>query len=57
MECVLYGIVCSMFYCVDNEKALISVDDSQERELHVGLCRLVLGIFETFFFLDLCVPL
>ena len=41
LECVSYGIVCGVFYCVDSDKALISEDDHQERELRVKLCRFV----------------
>ena len=41
LECVSYGIVCGMFYCVDNEKAMINEDDRQERELCVELRKLV----------------
>ena len=40
-ECVSHDVVCVMFYYVDNEKALISDDDYQERELRVELLRLV----------------
>ena len=32
-ECVSHGAMCGVFYYVDNEKALISKDDRQEREL------------------------
>ena len=41
LECVSYGIVRGMFYCVDSEKVLISEDNRRERELYVQLCRLV----------------
>ena len=41
LECVSCGIVCGVFYCVDNDKALVSEDDHQERELCVKLCRFV----------------
>ena len=33
LECVSYGIVCGMFYCVVNEMALINEDECHEREL------------------------
>jgi hypothetical protein len=33
LECVSYDVVCSMFYYVDCEKALINEDDRQKREL------------------------
>jgi hypothetical protein len=45
LECVSYGIMCDIFYCVDSEKVLISEDNRRERELHVQLCRLVVGVF------------
>ena len=35
LECVSDGVVCGLFYHVDSEKALISEDDRQERELCV----------------------
>ena len=36
LKCVSYGVVCAMLYCVvDSQKALISEDDCQERELHI----------------------
>ena len=41
LECVSYDVVCDVFYCVNNEKALISVNDRQDRKLHVRLCKLV----------------
>ena len=59
LECVSYGFVCGVFYCVDNEKALIKVDDRQECELHVRLCKLIVetcpGRSWNFFCLNLCV--
>jgi hypothetical protein len=33
LECVSYGVVCGMFYCVDSEKTLINEDDHKDREL------------------------
>ena len=60
LECVLYGVVCGMFYYVDNEKAMINKDDHQKHELHVELHRLVvethLGHFWNFVFFNLCMP-
>lgn len=54
LECVSHGVVCGVFHCIDSEKVLISVDDRQEREVHVGLRRLVVethpGRFQIFFF-------
>jgi hypothetical protein len=41
LECVSYDIACGVLYCVDNDKALISEDDCQERKLHIKLRRLV----------------
>jgi hypothetical protein len=50
LECVSYRVLCGVFYYVDSEKALINVDDCQERELRIGLgkpsSRCALGIFE-----------
>ena len=56
LERVLYGVLCgAYFYCADNEKALINVDNRQEYELCVKLRILVvemcLGHFRIFFFL------
>jgi hypothetical protein len=35
--------LCGVFYYVDSEKVLVSVDDCQKRKLHVGLRRLVVN--------------
>jgi hypothetical protein len=40
-KCVSYGIVYGVSYYVDSEKAMISEDDRQERELCVKLRRLI----------------
>ena len=42
LECLSCGVVCSMFYCVDFEEALINDDDRQKQELRVELRRLVI---------------
>ena len=39
---VSYGIVYGVSYCVGSNKALINVDDRQECELRVKLCRLII---------------
>jgi hypothetical protein len=61
LECVSYGVVCGMFYCVDIKKALINKDDSWVRELCVEQRKLVvethLGRFWKKNFLNLCMPL
>jgi hypothetical protein len=61
LECVLYDVVCGLFFCVDIEKAMVSVDDHQERELHIGLCRLVvkmrLGCFQNVTINNKCAPI
>ena len=54
-EHVLYGVLCgAYFYCADNEKALINVDNRQECELCIKLRILVvemcLGHFWNVFF-------
>ena len=52
LECVLYGVVCGMFYYVDNEKAMINKDDHQKRELlncTYSLSRHILDIFGILF--------
>jgi hypothetical protein len=41
MECVSYGVVCDVFYCVDSEKVLNNKDDCQERKLCVELHILI----------------
>lgn len=41
LECVSHGVVCGVFHCIDSEKVLISADDRQEREVHIGLRKLV----------------
>jgi len=41
LKCISYGVVCGMFYSVENEKVLISEDDHQKRKLHVELHKLV----------------
>jgi len=33
LECVSYGVVCAVFYCVDSEKTMINEDECQECEL------------------------
>ena len=57
LECVLYGIVCSVFYCVDNEKALSARTTirSMNHALDCAdsLLRCVLNIFGIVF-LNLC---
>ena len=42
LECVSYGVVCGVSYCVDNEKALIIKDDCQECEMSVKLHILII---------------
>ena len=49
LECVSYGVVCGVFYCVESEKALISEDGC--RKLRIELRKLV---FEMFFSLNVC---
>jgi hypothetical protein len=61
LECVSYGVVYGVSYCVGSEKALISEDDRQEHELRVKLCKLIVktrpGRFLNVFFpLHLCMP-
>ena len=51
LKCVSYGIVCGIFYCVDNEKAMIKEDDCHERELRKLIVETHLGRFLKFFFL------
>ena len=50
LECVSYGVVCDMFYCVDCEMALINEDDCQERDCALNCAdsssRHILGVFE-----------
>jgi hypothetical protein len=43
LECISYGVVCGVSYCVDSENAMISEDDFQERELHVKLHKLIVN--------------
>ena len=62
MECVSYGVVCGVFYCVDSENAIFSEYDNLEHELRVKLFIVVvktrLGRFwNGFVFFDLCSPL
>lgn len=61
VECVSYGVVYGVSYCVGSEKALINKDDCQERELRVKLCTHHLVTSWMFLKkkipLNLCVPL
>jgi hypothetical protein len=44
LENVSHGIVCDVFSCVDNEKALIIVDNCYECEVCVGLRILIVDM-------------
>ena len=50
--------VACFYCCIDSGKALINDDERQDRDLHVGLCRLIVGThprrFWNFFSLNLC---